>query len=430
MLGIRLVGLHALVLAAGGTSGPCTPVPGGGDPDPPPSCEVPRIIRDNCLACHGAQPVAGAPMSLVTWADLHAPARSDSSRPVYDSIRERVRAEPGRLMPPTGSLNDADLAAVDAWVDAGAPNCGFPLSGGTPPTDPPPPPRPIDGCFELRAHGAQTPDDDTPFTVRQDEFYRVFYLRAPNDVPIWGLTFEPIIENPQLIHHWLVYQSSTGVDGTHRDVTGTHPNDPLVLNWEPGGNPPPMPEGVGLELAPAGGMYQLEIHYFNTAGPPVLDRSGVRVCYTKTQQPSTAGQTWLGTEWISIAPNATGSASGRCTPRNPRREDIHIIAATPHMHRLGTRMRTVIHRAGGGTDVVVDSPFSFTDQRTYQMDTVVRPGDTLTTTCSYANPAPRFVGYGGSTTDEMCYNHVIAYPVGALNNPGFSLNGSSNTCLW
>src|SRR5688572_31492840 len=117
-------------------------------------------------------------MSLVTWEDLHAPAHSDATRHTYELIRERVRAAPGRLMPPTGTLNDADLTAIDAWVTDGAPDCGFPLSGGEPPVDPPPPPtRPIDGCFELRAHGAQTPDDDTPFIVRQDEFYRVFYLK-------------------------------------------------------------------------------------------------------------------------------------------------------------------------------------------------------------------------------------------------------------
>jgi hypothetical protein len=107
-----------------------------------------------------------------------------------------------------------------------------------------------------------------------------------------------------------------------------------------------------------------------------------------------------------------------------------LIFASPHMHKLGTHMKTVINRAGGGEETVVDMPFMFLDQREYMVPNVVHPGDTLTTTCTWQNTTPANVGFGTSTTDEMCYNFVLSYPAHALPNPlGPGIEGSSNMCL-
>src|SRR3954447_20176143 len=35
-------------------------------------CQVAAVLRENCQECHGAQPLFGAPMSLVTFDNLHA----------------------------------------------------------------------------------------------------------------------------------------------------------------------------------------------------------------------------------------------------------------------------------------------------------------------------------------------------------------------
>ena len=41
---------------------------------------VDKILEDNCRKCHGVTPQYSAPMSLVTWSDLHARAPSDESK--------------------------------------------------------------------------------------------------------------------------------------------------------------------------------------------------------------------------------------------------------------------------------------------------------------------------------------------------------------
>jgi hypothetical protein len=61
------------------------------------------------------------------------------------------------------------------------------------------------------------------------------------------------------------------------------------------------------------------------------------------------------------------------------------------------------------------------------MQTTIMPGDTLTTTCTYSEPAM----YGKSTTQEMCYLFTMYYPTLALTNInplGFALHGP-DTCL-
>src|SRR5262245_32785027 len=63
--------------ATGATgSGTSTGTGGGGGGD---WCQVQSILRDNCQDCHGAQPLFGAPMPLVTFDNLHAHAVTNPS---------------------------------------------------------------------------------------------------------------------------------------------------------------------------------------------------------------------------------------------------------------------------------------------------------------------------------------------------------------
>jgi hypothetical protein len=127
---------------------------------------------------------------------------------------------------------------------------------------------------------------------------------------------------------------------------------------------------------------------------------------------------WLGTDLISGP-----SARGTCRPNSD--EPIHIIAATPHMHLKGTAMQVTVARANGRVDVVHDEPFSFQNQRGYQEDIIINPGDSITTACSYNAPAT----FGQGTNDEMCYWFALAYP--ALSDGGLvgTFTHGANACL-
>src|SRR5262249_32646076 len=106
-------------------------VTGGGSGLP---CDVGQLLANNCQVCHSAAHPT-APMSLMTYADLHAPAPSDPSKKVYEVALTRVSK---KQMPPTAPLDDDAIAIFAAWANAGAPEgeCSTDTSdGGTPPPE-------------------------------------------------------------------------------------------------------------------------------------------------------------------------------------------------------------------------------------------------------------------------------------------------------
>ena len=465
-------------------------------------------------------------MSLVTFQDVHAPAKSDPSRKVYQLMQDwlnghgkKTNGQTNGVMPPDGALPPAELNMLNTWISQGAPDCGF--SGGSggsgsggsgggsggvagdggfagvgggsggvgggsggvgggsggvgggsggvgggsggvggggaggtgggidpgpylspdgkyfikepPGTAPLGPDAPnADYCFNIVAHNAQTPlaSDKTPFNVRASEFYHMFQYKVPYDKPAWALSTRPIIDNRAVLHHWLLFQmGGFGTDGSHADEIGLQINNALLTGWAPGGNPLDMPPGTGLEMPAPGGFVAMENHYFNTTGGTKQDRSGVRLCVTFTQPQNPASLTWLGTEFISIPARATGTATGTCSSWK-NNVDVHIFQTVPHMHQTGSYMKTVVNRTGGGGQaIIVDKPFAFTEQRAYPTDVVVHPGDTMTTTCTFKNNTAASIGFGTSSTSEMCYNFVVYYPAHALDGIG-GIEGSKNMCLF
>jgi cytochrome c5 len=82
-------------------------------------CDVAQVLKTRCQSCHGDPPV-GAPIKLVTLADLRAPAAAGGF--VYQRIQVRVD---GNTMPPswatTGALSNTEKATLTSWISAGAP---------------------------------------------------------------------------------------------------------------------------------------------------------------------------------------------------------------------------------------------------------------------------------------------------------------------
>lgn len=103
---------------------------------------VQALLSAKCTTCHGPTPVPGAPMSLVTYADLTAPAKSDASRTVAAMAVARMQSTTLPMPPaPATPATPTEIAAVQSWITAGYPSAGCvtppPADGGT--TTPPPP---------------------------------------------------------------------------------------------------------------------------------------------------------------------------------------------------------------------------------------------------------------------------------------------------
>ena len=100
------------------------------------------------------------------------------------------------------------------------------------------------------------------------------------------------------------------------------------------------------------------------------------------------------------------------------------------MHNRGRRSKVEIVRKTGMTELIVDSPFDFTDEKSYfQNDLWLEPGDVVRSTC-YWDKGPVYFGFASDA--EMCFIYTLAYPVEAFMptaaEKGFINSGGNLAC--
>ena len=278
-------------------------------------------------------------------------------------------------------------------------------------------------CYKLLAHGG---DYKSKYKVgaKKDAYFN-FTFKAPWQGTVYGIIFRPIIDNKQVIHHWLLFQTpgttAAGIAGS----VGAHPAGALLSGWAPGGVTMDAREiapgvSVGLEL-PATNTYTVEFHY-NSNDPNALDASGVEICVQRERPKEIAGLAWLGWDQLG-APAAKWT--GTCRPRV--QQPIQILGVVPHMHKTGTHMKATINRKDGTKEILHDKPFDFNYQIQYNVSKTINPGDTITTECSFAKP----MAFGTGTDAEMCYLFTISYPKNSLSDGGLwgTLAHGAGACL-
>src|SRR5258708_27811225 len=104
----------------GGSNGGNNPSDGGAATA---SCDLQQMLRGRCVGCHSNPPVGGAPMSLVTYANLVAPAPSNPSRTVADVALARMQ-DVVRPMPPSPlpRATAPEVSLLSNWLAAGSPS--------------------------------------------------------------------------------------------------------------------------------------------------------------------------------------------------------------------------------------------------------------------------------------------------------------------
>lgn len=439
---------------AGGDGGVSGPVQDGGAQGHGPTaksglpCDVQAVVYKHCIPCHNDPPVSTF-MPLLTQADFQAASVTEPERKNYELARERINADKDPMPPVrSSSLSEAERATLDAWFAKGAPasdeacgtnNPALPDAG----TDAgPDDDRDATGseleCHRLLAHAPF--DKTTKFKVGTvtDGYFSVVY-QSPWKEMVYGVVLRPVIDNAQVLHHWILYREPiAGLDGQVTPTSGQHTAAEMIQGWAPGGDALDFRKrgDIGVELPP--GTYSMEFHY-NSADPNAEDASGVEVCVKRKRPQHIAGLHWLGLDhgaesYITGALVGTW-ASGNCgspsakwvgTCRPQTREPVTLLYVFPHMHEAGVHMKGVINGLNG-TRILHDEPFDFSDQVTYEVDDVLMPGETITTTCTYSEPKCS----GQATGAEMCYLYTYAYPKGALTDNGIwgRIAHGDNTCL-
>lgn len=391
-------------------------------------CEVSAALQANCQKCHGATPSFGAPMPLVTRADLSAKAKSDPSKTVAELVKVRTHETGNRVMPPPGNtMPKADLAALDAWLDGGMPagSTAACADAGGVPTEKVGPDYlscPKSEQVTFLAHG----DAGAKFTVPADagNLYECFYFKSPFGAGAQATAFAPVIDDKRVVHHWILFETATPQAEGSFGKCKMPLDATFITGWAPGGANNELPADVGMKLPGSEKWLILQLHYWNVAGyTDAKDASGVATCVAKTPRKNTAVISTLGSLAIDLPPKSMGTTvTGMCTPELG--EPVTILAASPHMHGRGRALETKILRGGdpSKTEVVVDEQkFDFNAQGSHVLPTPlqVMPGDKLKTTCVYDNPGSTAVFFGEKTEDEMCFDFVLSYPeVGLANAAG------------
>lgn len=82
-------------------------------------CDVAQVLS-NCTSCHSSPPTGGAPMALVSYADLTAPAPTDATKTAAQMCVTRMQSTTAP-MPPGGGASQTDVATLQSWISAGYP---------------------------------------------------------------------------------------------------------------------------------------------------------------------------------------------------------------------------------------------------------------------------------------------------------------------
>jgi mono/diheme cytochrome c family protein len=402
--------------STGGETNPATSAPldpGGALPTTASSewCQALDIFRQNCQSCHASEPQFGAPMSLTSFDDLQAAAVSDAAQTVTQRVQARIH-DAQKPMPPGGMSAD-NVAVLDAWLASGASAGSDPTCAGLAPapvaTQPPEFAWP-DDCEEfytLKTSDAQNPAEKYVVAAGREEHPQFIFDAPWGDANVQMLAYRPITDNPRVLHHWIMYENSGG-------IFGGAGGGKFLVGWAPGSQgSTDMPDDVGMYMPGGAGALRLDVHYYNLGNAQAeSDASGFEMCITRTPRKFTA--TVAGLFGNATAPVGRSDNATSCTVNLTGVENVTFLSVSPHMHQLGVHAKLGLTRAGQQS-ALHDAPFDFFDQRIYPLDDLaIRDGDVLTTTCSYENDTGRTVSFGQNSDDEMCFNFVTYYPMGAF----------------
>jgi len=325
------------------------------------------------------------------------------------------------------SLRPEQIAAITAWVDAGAP-------AGDPHDAPPPPdwtrgwnipnpdlvvqmPEPV----TIPAHGdIEYTYEIVPTHFSEDHWVRMSELRP---------------SSPEHVHHAVVYirppesnwlrHAPAGAPFTasmlsdpqdRRDAHGT--TSDLLLVYAPGSSPDQWPEDMA-KLVPAGSDLVFQMHY-TTNGKAASDQTGIGLVFAKRTPKGRVVTLQLNDHALIIPP---GADDFRVEVQGSLPNDATLLSFFPHMHLRGKRFEYDIVHPDGTIEPLLRVNYHFHWQLSYRLaqPRELKAGTVLRAVAWYDNsrnnphnPDPdATVTWGDQTYNEMMVGFFdVAIPAG------------------
>lgn len=369
------------------------------------------ILARACVSCHS--PGAVAPFAL----DSYAQAKSFAPQ-----IAQATRA---RTMPPSAIdnsgqcntfrdvpwLTDAEIALLERWSAAGAPEGD--------PTLPAPTPHALPKLVgEIKT--IKTP----PYVPKkgQKDDYRCFVLKSPFTEKTFVTGFDTRPGDKETAHHMVVFypmDNSAAALGLLRDALDPGPGytcfgspgvpATMLAAWTPGGGATRYPDKVGLEVVPNRPLI-VQMHY-STMDTDMPHEDSTQIDFEVQKEGISPGAyvTLLDLE-MSLAPGQK-SAEEVVTARFPenmskKATPVEVYGVYPHMHQLGKTLRVTAASPAGAETCMADVPrYDFQWQRLYFFDKpiAVDPSTSFSVRCNFDTTSRMEVTkWGESTHDEMC----------------------------
>jgi mono/diheme cytochrome c family protein len=376
--------------------------------------QVQRILQDNCVECHSADPDRLAPFSLATYDDAVDAA-------THQGIAFAVM---NRVMPPyyatndgscqsltTKWLSDADIETLVSWTN-GAHPAGDVANSIAPP--PPPPALPaVDATLDIGG-------DYTPDAALADD-YRCFVVNALGTTAterfVTGAHVRP--SNFSVAHHVIVFSldsATAEADAAARDAAdpglGYHcsaggPTDgaTFLVGWAPGNQAQLFPPGTGIPVV-GNRKLVVQVHYnLATAdGKPDHTRVDLDLADAVTYR----GQMVAVRGDVNLPPRSTDALAAGSRKIPTGLGALRIWGAMVHMHQRGIAAQVSV--AGSTNTCLADlKQWSFHWQHyyPYKAPVSVNGGDTLRLSCHYdTSNDSATVTWGEGTADEMCISYL------------------------
>lgn len=173
-----------------------------------------------------------------------------------------------------------------------------------------------------------------------------------------------------------------------------------------------FPEGVGVEFD-AEQWLVFNYHYINTTDDPILAEAFLNVEFAPEEE--LADLEYAGFYAFGAISNISIPAGGtqRLTATCPFPSDVNLFSITPHLHQLGTGFEVSLSDGEGpiGDPLLTASGWYNAETQYLTPAAPLSAGEGLTFTCEWSNPTDRYVDFGQTTEDEMCFVFGFAWPL-------------------
>ncbi len=385
----------------------CVPLVADAQPAPTFARDIAPIVFARCVRCH--HPGGPAPFDLLEYASARAHA-TQIARATSSRYMPPWKAEPGHVaLVGETRLTSAEIAIIQRWVDAGAPEGA---SAGLPPAPS------IAAGWQMGVPDLELLLPAYTLDAGGADVFRIFVAHIPVDRLryVKGFDFRP---GGRVVHHATIRVDRTPASRL-RDEADPQPGydgllaysalypDGHFLGWSPGQLAPFLPRGLAWRLEPGTDLV-VELH-MQPSGKPEVIQPSIGLYFGPDPPSRTPTMLRLGKQTFEIPP---GERAFRVADSFELPVDVEALALQPHAHDLAREIEAVAVLPDGSTRTLLAiRDWDFRWQQVYRfVEPLPLPkGTRIEMRARYDNSAanprnphqpPRTVRWGQRSADEM-----------------------------